>query len=304
MRRFSRGGLMLACAVAAACFVQATRAEDAPKPVAGDKASAVPKPDAKPAPPTAPKKADPTDVPAPRDPSWMKRHEGFVEIAKKGDADVLFIGDSITDGWRGNGKDVWASYYAPIKAINFGIGGDRTQHVLWRITNGELDGIKPKAIVLMIGTNNSGANTSEEIAAGVKKIVETFRAKLPESKILLLAIFPRGGGAGDAARKKNEGANAIIAKLDDGKMIKYLDIGKTFMAEDGTLPPDIMPDKLHLTAKGYQLWADAINPTLGELLGAKIEKHEAPVAEKKPADKPTLKPAPAEKPAEKPAGGM
>src|SRR5208337_5244157 len=135
------------------------------------------------------KKENTAAKPAPKD---EKRHDGFVAIAKKGGVDVLFLGDSITDGWRGSGKDVWKEKFEPLKAANFGIGGDRTQHVLWRLQNGELEGIKPRAAVIMIGTNNLGANTAEEIADGIKAIVAEIQKKQPETKILLLGIFPRG----------------------------------------------------------------------------------------------------------------
>jgi len=138
-------------------------------------------------------------IPAPRDEKWMARHEGFVQEARKGGIDILFLGDSITDGWRNKGLNVWNKYYAPRHAANFGIGGDRTQHVLWRMEKGELDGIKPKVVVLMIGTNNTGkekdtgkiCNTVPEIIEGVRVVVRELRVKLPDSKILLLAIFPR-----------------------------------------------------------------------------------------------------------------
>ncbi|HEX3998942.1 MAG TPA: platelet-activating factor acetylhydrolase IB subunit [Pirellulales bacterium] len=205
--------------------------------------------------------------PAPRDPGWVKRHEGFVEIAKKGGVDLLFLGDSITDGWRGRGKEVWAKNYEPLKAANFGIGGDRTQHVLWRLQNGELDGIKPKLAVLMIGTNNLGSNTDEEIVDGIKAIIEELHTKSPETKLLLLGIFPRSMKADDKARARIKHINSEIAKLDDdGKTIKYLDIGNKFLEPDGTLPKSIMPDSLHPNAKGYEIWAEAINPTVKEMM--------------------------------------
>jgi len=210
-------------------------------------------------------------TPVPRDANWVKRHEGFVELAKNG-GDVLFLGDSITDGWRGRGKAVWEKNYAPLNAINFGIGGDRTEHVLWRMENGELEGLKPKAVVLMIGTNNTGKNpdgtpknTNEEIVEGVTKIVQGLRTKLPGAKILLLANFPRGE-KDTPIRTRLKEINAQLAKLDDGKMIKYLDIGNKFLEDDGTLSRDIMPDLLHPNEKGYQIWADAIEQPLAALL--------------------------------------
>ena len=208
-------------------------------------------------------------VPVPRDANWMKRHDSFNERVKQGNADLLLIGDSITQGWERAGKPVWDEYYTKRNAVNLGIGGDRTQHVLWRLDHGNIDGIKPKLAVLMIGTNNSGTNTSEQIAAGVKAIVEKLRTKLPDTKVLVLAIFPRGADKDDAKRKVNEGANAIIEKMADGKMVHYLDIGPKFLAADGTLSKEVMPDLLHLNEKSYRTWAESIEPNVKELLGEK-----------------------------------
>ena len=199
----------------------------------------------------------------------MKRHDSFNERVKKGNVDLLLIGDSITQGWEGSGKDVWAKFYAPRNAVNLGIGGDRTQHVLWRLDNGNIDGIEPKAAVIMIGTNNAGSNSSEEIADGVAAIVTKLRTKLPKTKLLVLAIFPRGANAEDGGRQKNAGANERIAKLADGNMVHFLDIGPKFLAEDGTLSKEVMPDLLHLNAASYKTWAESIEDKLKELMGEK-----------------------------------
>ena len=193
----------------------------------------------------------------------MKLHESFLDQAKKGNIEVLFLGDSITQGWNNNG--VWKRFYGPRHAANFGIGGDRTEHVLWRIEHGEIDGIHPRVVVLMIGTNNSGSNTADEIALGIATIVKELRQRLPETKVLLLGIFPRGQKP-DATRAKIEEVNRQVSRLDDGSHVTYLDIAKAFLNPDGTLSREIMPDYLHLTAKGYRLWADAIEPTLWRLL--------------------------------------
>jgi len=199
--------------------------------------------------------------------NWMSRHEGFVEQAKKGGVDILFMGDSITDNWRSKGVNVWNKYYAPQHAANFGIGGDRTQHVLWRIENGELDGIKPKVTVLMIGTNNSNNDPAADIAKAIKMIIDDIHAKLPDTKILLLAIFPRNKPADKPAQLETiKQVNDIIAKYDDGKTVKFLDIGPKFLGEDGKVHEDVMADFLHPTEKGYQIWADAMNPTLDEMM--------------------------------------
>ncbi|MGL5095531.1 MAG: GDSL-type esterase/lipase family protein [Planctomycetia bacterium] len=171
--------------------------------------------------------ADETVTPVPRDAGWMERHELISANAAAGkDAvEVVFLGDSITQGWEGDGKEVWTKFYAPRHSLNAGISGDRTQHVLWRLDHGNVDGLSPKLAVLMIGTNNSGSNTSEQIAAGVTAVVAKIREKLPKTKVLVLGVFPRGATADDPLRKKNAAANAVVAKLDDGKMVHYLALG-------------------------------------------------------------------------------
>ncbi|MDE0817254.1 MAG: GDSL-type esterase/lipase family protein [Pirellulaceae bacterium] len=204
--------------------------------------------------------------PVPRAGGWLTRHESFNKRVAQGKVDLVFIGDSITQGWEGSGKDVWAKYYANRNTVNLGIGGDRTQHVIWRLDNGNLKNITPKAAVIMIGTNNSGSNTSAEIADGVKVIVEQIRKMSPKTKILVLGVFPRGTNNDDARRKVNQGANAIFKNLADSKHVHYLDIGKHFLTDDGTLTREIMPDLLHLSPKGYLIWAESIEKPLVDLL--------------------------------------
>jgi lysophospholipase L1-like esterase len=210
------------------------------------------------------------------DKGWMNRHKQFVQMAQKGGIDVLFLGDSITDAWGGEGhgknaagNKIFVEEFMPLHAANFGIGGDRTQHVLWRIENGELKGIQPKVIMLMIGTNNLGANTAGQIADGIKTIVKEIHQRCPKTKVLLLGIFPRGAKP-NPQRDKIKQINTIIAKLDDGgKTVKYLDIGGKFLESDDTISRDIMPDYLHLSPKGYRIWADAVKEPINELLGKK-----------------------------------
>ena len=199
--------------------------------------------------------------------NWLARHEGFVAQAKSGGIDLLFMGDSITDGWRTRGSNVWHKFYEPRHAANFGIGGDRTQHVLWRIKNGELAGIKPKVTVLMIGTNNSKDDQPEPIADAIKLIVQEMRAQCPDTKVLLLAVFPRNRTSDTPEQlATNRKVNELIAKLADGKKVRFLDINKVFLGPDGEVPADIMPDFLHPNQHGYQLWADAMEPTLAEMM--------------------------------------
>ena len=215
-------------------------------------------------------KAPSTVVPVPRDGGWMNRHQSFNERVKKGNVDLLLIGDSITQGWEGAGKEAWAKHYDKRNAVNLGIGGDRTQHVLWRLDNGNVEGIAPKLAVLMIGTNNSNGtdNTAEEIGAGITAIVKKLREKLPQTKVLILAIFPRDEKP-TPRREKNAKASEIASKLADNQNVFYLDIGSKFLTPDGLLTKDIMPDYLHLSPQGYTIWAEAIEPKVAELMGEK-----------------------------------
>jgi lysophospholipase L1-like esterase len=204
------------------------------------------------------------------DAGWQARHKAMNERIKKGNVDLIFLGDSITHGWEGKGgKEVWEKYYGKRNAVNLGIGGDRTQHVLWRLENGNIDGITPKLAVIMIGTNNSSQNSPEDIAAGIKAIVEKLRAKLPQTKVLVLGIFPRGVDDKDRQRLVNTKTNEIVSKLADDKNVYYLDIGPKFLDKDGKLTKEIMPDLLHLSAKGYTIWAESIEPTVAKLMGEK-----------------------------------
>jgi lysophospholipase L1-like esterase len=208
-------------------------------------------------------------VPRP-DQGWKDRqallNKRAAEAGNK--SELVFIGDSITQGWEGEGKQVWADHYAKYNAVNLGIGGDRTQHVLWRLDNGNLEGLSPKAAVVMIGTNNSNGedNTIEQIAEGVRAIVEKLRQKLPNTKIILVAIFPRGENP-NPQRGKILQVNQIIRKLADGQNVIWSDFGYKFVDEEGRIPREIMPDYLHLSPKGYEIWAESIERPLNRLLG-------------------------------------
>ena len=201
---------------------------------------------------------------------WMPRHERVLERVAEGNVDLIMIGDSITHGWEEDSEALWEQYYAPRNAVNMGFSGDRTQHVLWRFDNGEIDGISPKLAVLMIGTNNSNGNdnTAEEIADGIKAICAKMRTKLPKTKILILAIFPRGK-VSSPPRAKNAKASELASEIADGKKIYYLDINDHFLDDDGTLPKDVMPDLLHPNTNGYRIWAEAVEPTIAKLMGEK-----------------------------------
>ena len=168
---------------------------------------------------------------------------------------------------------MWDKYYAPRNAVNMGFSGDRTQHVLWRLDHSDFNNVNPKLAILMIGTNNSNRqdNTAEEIADGIIAICKSLRIKLPDTKILLLAIFPRNPEP-DAQREKNAKASLLASQVADRKMIYYLDINSKFLSEDGELTRDIMGDYLHPGQKGYEIWCEAIEPTVSKLLGEELIK--------------------------------
>jgi beta-glucosidase len=200
---------------------------------------------------------------------WMPRHEEKLEALKGRQVDLLMIGDSITHSWENGGKAVWEKYYADRNAFNIGFSGDRTENVLWRLQHGAVDGISPKLAVVMIGTNNTGHRQDEpaHTAAGVRAILDELQTRLPKTKILLLAIFPRGADAGNRLRKINDATNAIIAEFADDQRVFYLDINDEFLDDDGTLPKSIMPDLLHPNPKGYEIWAAAMEPMIKRLMG-------------------------------------
>lgn len=193
------------------------------------------------------------------------RHEAFVETANNEDFDILFHGDSITDWWAidspQGGKAVLEKYFGDMKVANFAVAGDTTQGLLWGLQNGEGQGHKPKAIMLMIGTNSSGNCSGPEIAEGVGAVVLELRKDFPDAKILLLAIFPRGSGPNDANRRTNEEANKIIARLDDQEHVFFMNINDKFLNADGSLI-GFRNDNLHPVEQGYEIWASAVAPTL------------------------------------------
>lgn len=207
---------------------------------------------------------------------WLPRHEAKLKRIKDGDVDLLMIGDSITHGWEGRpknpkdskgGKEVWDRYYGHRKAVNLGYGGDRTQNVLWRLQHGEVDGIAPKLAVIMIGTNNtSGLEPAKHTALGIKHIIRELQMRVPETKILLLAIFPRGIGPDDAKRQRNNEVNGIISGYADNEIVFFLNINEHFLDGERTLLIEAMPDLLHPNQKGYQIWAEAMEPKVAELL--------------------------------------
>ena len=204
---------------------------------------------------------------------WLPRHKDKLEEKRKlidagTQPGIVFIGDSITEGWEKEGREVWRRHYARHNALALGFGGDRTENVLWRLQHGEIDGIAPKVAVLMIGTNNTGhrAENPATTAAGIKRLVDEIRQRLPDTKLLLLAIFPRGEKPDDVQRGLNERVNQLIEGYADGRNVHFLNINAALLNADGTLSKDVMPDLLHPNEKGYGLWQRAMAPTLDKLL--------------------------------------
>ena len=211
-------------------------------------------------------------------PAFYTLHDEFLARGKSGPIGVLFLGDSITERWK-QVPHIWEHYFDKYQPANFGISGDRTHNVIWRIENGELDGIKPRVVVLMLGTNNTDVHNAEQIAAADEKIIGMIRKKIPGAKVLLLAIFPRDArknadgliieaNVADVAKRAEtiDKANVLLAKLDDGKQVRFLNINHVFLGRDGRIPWTIMPDQVHLSPAGYQLWAEAIDKPLAEMM--------------------------------------
>lgn len=207
---------------------------------------------------------------------WMSRHNQKMEFVKRGGAKIVFLGDSITHFWESNGREVWDKYFAQgrYKALNLGFSADRTEHALWRIAHGELDGYEAKAVVLMLGTNNAGhfpfeQEPPEDTIVGMKAVLDAIRTHQPKAKIILCAIFPRGANATDGARRRNNVVNKELVKFTNGKDILWCDFSQQYLTPEGVLPSEIFPDRLHPAACGYETWAAAVLPYLDFALDAR-----------------------------------
>ena len=207
---------------------------------------------------------------------WAERHAACVSLMKSRQPEIVMLGDSITHFWGGDpsgstvagrrtGVEQWDRFFAGRRVVNLGYGWDRTENVLWRLTHGEFDGVSPKVVVVMIGTNNMDLNTVDEIVAGITGICSILRSKSPTTRILLLGIFPRGPSP-DATRAKVDAVNERIAKLNGHDGVTYLDIGHVFLEPDGSISKDVLYDFLHPSALGYARWSTAMKPTLDRLM--------------------------------------
>jgi lysophospholipase L1-like esterase len=214
---------------------------------------------------------------------FFRFHADFLDRGRAGPVGLLFLGDSITHAWDRH-PEIWEKAWGDYDPANFGHGGDQTQHIIWRISQGELDNIRPKVVVLLIGTNNIHHYDAPEIVTAQRKIVGMIHDKLPEAKVLLLAVFPRGpriNGRGEVEdheqhMRKINAINAELATMDNGDSLRYLDLGPKFMSADGTIATAIMPDQLHLSAAGYEIWVEGMKPLVDEMMAesfatAKIE---------------------------------
>lgn len=204
---------------------------------------------------------------------WKPRHrDKLAEIARRAASGaptgIVFIGDSITHNWEKEQPALWQQLYGKYHPLNLGYGGDRTENLLWRLQHGEVDRIAPKVAVLMIGTNNTGLRHDDPdvTVAGIRRDIDELRRRLPGTRVLLLAIFPRGPNADDGLRRANERVNAMLPALEDGEHVDFLNLNAAFLAPDGTLSRDIMPDLLHPNTEGYRRWARAMQPTLDRLM--------------------------------------
>jgi lysophospholipase L1-like esterase len=205
---------------------------------------------------------------------WGPRHVKKLEEIKSRPIDLLMIGDSIKHGWENKGRKTWQKFYSHRNAINLGFSGDRTEHVLWRLQNGAVGGVSPKLAVIMIGTNNTGhrKDPAIETALGIKEIVSELRTRLPSTRILLLAVFPRGTHIEDVERKINNQVNNIISTFSNGKTVFYLNVNDVFLDKNGVLSKQIMPDLLHPNSKGYEMWANAMESTIVRLMRKNINQ--------------------------------
>lgn len=200
---------------------------------------------------------------------WSARHARAVARIQRGHVDLLFIGDSITQGWEEDGRRVWDTYYGRRRAMNLGFNSDQTDNVLWRLQHGEIDGITPKLAIVMIGTNNTTMREDppEHTAAGIQAILTTLRTRLPQTKVLLLAVFPRGASADDPNRLVNQAVNERVRAFADQRHVFFLDLGPHFLDNTGRLSENVMPDALHPNEHGYRLWAEGMEGLIKTLLG-------------------------------------
>jgi lysophospholipase L1-like esterase len=223
---------------------------------------------------------NPAVFPSPRSEHWLANHNKRDAILQKGDVDILLVGDSITHSWNKH-PELSKAFFAGQRVFNLGQPADKTENIVWRLLNHQMVNISPQVAIILAGTNNSNGDeySAEEIAGGVEAIIQVLQAKLPKTKILLLGIFPRGSyeqrigiksGLASAVMnpqwEKINQVNRIIETFADGENVVYLNINQAFLTEDGALPITVMPDMLHLSEKGYEIWGQSMTPVLKKLM--------------------------------------
>lgn len=195
------------------------------------------------------------------EPQWVRRHNKILAEAKRGDFDVMLLGDSITQGWEFN-KKIWGAHFPSLKVLNAGIASDRVEHILWRVQHGLLDKARPKTVVLMGGVNNLALSNPDAIADGLRQIIAEIQKRSPKTRIIIQGLFPTGQESTNQRRAKVRLANLKIAGLADGAKVEYYEFGERFLQGDGWISKKIMFDYLHLTRAGYEIWANALEPKL------------------------------------------
>jgi lysophospholipase L1-like esterase len=201
-----------------------------------------------------------------RDLEFVNRQAQIEALTDRASIELVFLGDSITQRWQSDGRYTWDNHYAPLHAVNLGINGDRTEHLLWRIEDGNLEGMRPRVVVLLIGTNNTYMNGDEQIVEGVMAIVSQVEGRLPDTQLLLLGILPKSPRNDDGIRARITHINELLAEGAASHGVRFLDVGDELTGPDGEISRQIMPDGLHLSPKGYSFFAKAMAPTLDEML--------------------------------------
>jgi len=200
---------------------------------------------------------------------WQRRHEALKAQASLGGVDLLLLGDSITEAWPGTGQAAWGEHLLPLKAAAFGIGGDMTQHLLWRLRLGECDGLQPKVVGLLVGINNFGQqdDSPQEVARGVLAVAVEILRRWPRAELVLLGLLPDGDLPRDPLRRRVMAVNARLSDHGLGPQVRFFDVPGLFLKPDGSLDRDLLPDGVHPNGAAYERWARVLAPAFRILLG-------------------------------------
>jgi lysophospholipase L1-like esterase len=200
---------------------------------------------------------------------WCRMHKANLADPARTEAKLAFLGDSIVEGWTTQAPDLWQTHFAQYHPLRLGIGGDKTQNLLWRLQRGELKDLSLKALVLLIGTNNFGLgepDSPEDLTKGVSTVLDEVRKEQPQAKVILMAIFPRGEKADDPLRVRIAETNSLLKELAAVKGVLFYDINDKYLDSQGSIPSSLMADFLHPTHEGYRVWANALDPVLQQVM--------------------------------------